>query len=140
MSFHRSKVDLLWTDSGDLSLSDRLDLADTTALNYRAFIQQITTVVSASSNDWRLQPGIGANLNRFVGKPNNAELGQAIRRSIINGLSTVVRPQELMVEVFPIAKDEVAILLVINPYGDRGEIRLAFSYNSVDNKLLLRNV
>lgn len=143
MSYHRSKVDLLWSDAGDLGLDEtRKDLADTTSLPYRAMIQQILTRVQSSAGDWRLQPSIGANLNRFLGKPNTPTLGTNIKNSVVNALTSgaFLRASELQVEVFPISKQEIAILVIIQPSGDRSQIRLAFSYNSQDNKVIPRNL
>ncbi len=143
MSFHRSKVDLLWTDAGDLFLDEnREDLADTTSLSYRAMIQQILTRVQSSTGDWRLQPSIGANLNKFLGKPNTQALGVNIKNSVTNALTSgaFLRATELQVEVFPLSKKEIAILVIVQPSGDRAQIRLAFSYNSQDNKVIPRNL
>jgi hypothetical protein len=141
--YHRTKVDLLWADSGDLSLdTTREDLADTTSLSYRAMIQQVRTRVESSQGDWRLQQSIGANLNRFLGKPNNARLGAEIKNSITAALTSgaFLRATELQVEVFPVSKKEIAIIVMINPTGDRAQVRLAFSYNSQDNKVVQRNL
>lgn len=143
MSYHRSKVDLLWNDSGDFNIDPiRKDIADTVSINYRALIQQITTRVQSSSGDWRLQPSLGANINKYVGKPNSQELGIAIKNSVTNSLIShgFLRASELQIEVFPIAEREIAILILVQPSGDRNQIRLAFSYNSQDNKIVPRNL
>jgi hypothetical protein len=143
MGYQRSKVDLLWTDAGDMALDDvREDLADTTLLSYRAMIQQTRTRVESSQGDWRLQTSIGANLNRFLGKPNTATLGGQIKNSITAALTSggFLRASELQVEVFPISKKEIAILVLIQPSGEREQVRLAFSYNSQDNKVVPRNL
>lgn len=143
MSFHRSKVDMLWAESGDYSLdSVRGDLADTTSLPYRAFIQQVTTRIQSSKKDWKLQGVPAADLTRFIGKPNTLALGESIRQAVVNSLvqGSFIRSNELQVEVFPIAKNEIAILALIQPSGDRAQIRLAFTYNSQDNKIIPRNL
>lgn len=143
MSFQRSKVDLLWSDAGDFHLDPvREDLADTTSLSYRAMIQQVKTRLESSKGDWRLQPSIGADLTRFLGKPNTAELGTLIKNSVTAALlaGAFLRATELQVEVFPISKKEIAILVNIQPSGDHAQIRLAFSYNSQDNKVIPRNL
>lgn len=141
--FQRSKIDLLWTDAGDLSLDTvRGDLADTTSLPYRALIQQIKTRIESSSNDWRLQPGLGANLSQYLGRQNTAELGVQIKNSVTSALISggLVRASELQVEVFPLSLEEIAILIRVNPSGDRAQVRLTFSYNSQDNKVIQRNL
>lgn len=143
MSFHRSKIDMMWTEAGDLFLdSAREDLADTTSLPYRAMIQQILTRVQSSTGDWRLQGSIGANLNKFLGKPNTSSLGNDVKSSVVNALTlgSFLNSAEFQVEVFPISKKEIAILILVQPSGDRAQIRLAFSYNSQDNKVVQRNL
>lgn len=143
MSFHRSKVDLLFTDSGDFQIdSIREDLKDTSEIPYRAFIQQIATRVSSSRGDWRLQPTLGAGLTTHLGKPNTAELGRQVQLAVLNSLTqdAFIKSSEVKVEVFPIAKNQIAILVLVQPTGDREQVRLSFTYDTKDNKVLPRNV
>lgn len=143
MGFHRSKVDLAWADTGDYAVDPvKGDLQDTTSLQYRAFIQQIVTRIQSSRGDWRLQPTIGTDLDRYLGKPNTSKLGTDIRNSVMGSLTTggLMAAGELTVDVFPIDKHQVAILLRIQPSGDREQIRLSFTYNSQDNKVIPRNL
>lgn len=142
MSFHRSKVDLLFSDSGDFSLdSKRGDISDTTELLYRAFIQQILTRIESSRGDWKLEPNIGANLLNFAGKVNTPVLGNSIRLAVVNSLiqDSFIKSSELKVEVFPVSKTNIAILVLIQPKGVREQIRLAFTYDTKDNKIIPRN-
>lgn len=143
MSYHRSKIDLLFTDSGDYKFdSVTSDFADTTEIPYRAFVQQIATRVSSTRGDWRLQPNIGASLTQNLGRPNSPELGRQIQLAVINSLTqdAFIKSSELKVEVFPIAKNQIAILVLVQPVGDREQIRLSFTYNTKDNKVLPRNI
>lgn len=143
MGYHRSKVDLVWTDAGDYTVDTvRGDLQDTTSLQYRAFVQQIVTRIQSSSGDWRLQPSVGTDLNRYLGKPNTSKLGADIKNSVMGSLTRggMMSANELVVEVFPISKHQIAILLRIQPSGDREQIRLSFTYNSQDNKVIPRNL
>ena len=143
MGFHRSKTDLIWTDSGDFFLdATREDLADTSSLPYRAFIQQITTRLSSSLCDWRLAPTIGTGLNQFLGKPNTAELGANIQAAVTSSLTrgSFMKASEFQVQVFPLDKHNLAIFLMVQPSGDREQIRLSFTYSTQDNKVVPRKV
>ncbi len=143
MSFQSSKIDLLWTDAGDFALdTDREDLADTTGLAYRAMIQQILTRVQSSTGDWRLQSSIGANITKHIGKPNTAELGAELKSSVVSALllGSFLKQSEVQVDVFPTSQTNIAILIKVQPSGDRAQVRLAFSYNSQDNKIIPRNL
>ena len=143
MSYQRSKIDLLWTDSGDFSLdTKRGDLADTINHSYRALIQQISTRISSSKNDWRLIPNLGANLSQALGRPNTRELGNEIKGLVTSALlsGTLLTASELEVDVFPVSKTEIAILIIVTPAGDKAQIRLNFTYNTKDNKIIQRNL
>lgn len=142
MSFHRSKVDLLWSDSGDFCLDAvRKDLADTTAIPYKAFLQQVLTRIQSNAGDWKLQPSIGANLTQNLGQPNTSALGAKIQTQVMNALTRngFLKNSELKVDVFPISQHELMIIVTIHPSGDREQLRLSLSYSSRDNRVVQRN-
>ena len=143
MNFQKSKVDLLFSTSGDLCLdSTKGDLADSKKYAYRALIQQIKARLMSSPGDWKLAGGIGAGLNRFSGKPNNQEIGGLIKDSIIRALTlnSFLKSNEFSVEVFPVSKQQIGILLSVKPYGSIENLRLTFSYDFKENNIVGRNI
>lgn len=134
---------MMWSDSGDYVIDPvKEDLQDTTSLSYRAFIQEITTRIQSNTGDWRLQPTIGTNLDKFLGKPNTSKIGIEIQNTVSSALTRggFIASSEFTIDVFPIDKHQIAILLLIRPSGDRDQIRLSFTYNSKDNKVIPRNL
>jgi len=134
--------DLYWNSSGDFVLDPvDNDLMDTKKLNYRGAIQRILTRLQSSKGDWKSSPQTGANLKRYVGMPNSAEIGREIENAILNELvrSGLVSPQELTVQAFPISEGAIATIVQVTPAGQRESITLVHSYNLVDNKLTMRN-
>jgi len=140
MSYHSTKVDLLFDSGGDFIFDeDTKDFKDTTEIKYRAFLQQIHTVLMSSTGDWKSQPSLGANLKSFLGKPNTAELGNAIRNRITQSVLGIMKQTEFSIEVFPISAQDIGIILLIEPEGDRVQLRLVYSYNTKDNILFSKN-
>lgn len=143
MGYHKSKVDLYFTESGDFALdAKREDLLDTSNSNYRAFIQEILTRALSNKGEWRMQPDIGANINDYLGQPNNAVLGQRVYNSLYNALTQngFLKSSELKIDVFPISKNDIGILLTIQPHGDYQQVKLSFTYTSADHRLIPRNI
>jgi len=132
-------VDLYFTDAGDFVMGDNGDFRDTKNDHLRGLVQRLVTRVMSSQGNWRLQPGIGANLQEFLGKQNTRETGDRIRQRVHNEViaSGALRAGEFFVDVFPVSPTEVAIALVVNSV--RPEITLTFTYDFRDNKVIPRS-
>jgi hypothetical protein len=136
----RRIVDLYFTDTGDFVLGENLDFRDTKNDHLRGFLQKAVTRVMSSHGDWRLQPQVGANLQEFLGKQNNRATGEAIRSRVHNELvsSGLLRAGEFIVDVFPVTKSSVAVVIVV--HHTRPELTITFTYDFRDNKVSPRNV
>ncbi len=141
MAKYNKVVDFYFTESGDYFLGDDGDIADTKNELYRGFIQMVHTVISSTVGDWKLQP-IGANLTSFLGKPNNPDLARRIQDSIYTEIykHELARPSEVKVEILPISDSAVAIAIFFTPPGATKRLTLTYTYDTRDNKILIRNV
>lgn len=142
MSKYKYTTDFYFTDDGDFRLGSDGDFEDTANYQYRGLIQRVITRLSSAKGEWRLQPLEGVNLTDFLGKPNTREVGGRVRERVYSELirDNLVSPADLKVEVFPLSKTEIAILVVITPPDIASKIFLTFSYDMKDNKLHPRNI
>ena len=135
--------DLYFTSAGDYVLdSGSGDFKDTLRVKLRSLIQRITTRIQSTKGDWRLQLDVGANLMEFAGQRNTAEVGERIRRAVMAGLTSdgFLSGNELNVQVFPVSKTAVAIVVRVVPIGQIEEVYVSFTYDARDNKLVPRNL
>ena len=142
MARYQKIVDLHFTEAGDFTLGENGDIKDTTGIPYRGFIQRVLTRVMASKGDWILEPLLGVSLNSFVGQPNTKATATKIRDRIVGELlkEDLIRGSELLVDIFPIANNAIAIAVIISPGGSGRQVNLVFTYDMRDNKLIPRNV
>jgi hypothetical protein len=137
----REKVDLLWNDSGDISIDELSeDIATTKDVMYRALVQQIQDMVQSTQGDWLLNPEIGCNLGMFAGKPNTAATGAAMKKQVKELLVRrgIVTNSEISVEVFPTSPSQIGLVIFVKPLGTNSTSRLIYSYDMFENKLTLR--
>jgi len=137
------EVDLLFTIAGDFSLDGETgDFKDTSHNLLQSLAQQVQTVVSSSLGDWKTSPQVGANIAAFAGKPNTEETGMAVQAQVFQSLVSQIglRPNELRVVVVPVSSTGIAVLIKINPIGQREEIIMSYTYDARDNKIVPRNV
>jgi hypothetical protein len=135
-------IDLYFTSAGDYFLDpDVNDLLDTRKIKLRCLIQRVMTRIRASKGDWRSQPQIGAQIAGFAGRPNTAETAEEIKSMLSNELMVdgFLKPNEVAIEIFPVSKRQIAIILQIRPMGQIEEVFLSFTYDARDNKLVARN-
>lgn len=138
----RSEFDLFWTSSGDFAFEPtKKDFKNTKIYNYRSMIQRILTRVMSSPGDWEFSPQLGAGLESFLGKKNTEALGNEIQLRIENELITAnfLSLNEFLVNVFPISKEEIGIVIEVTPNNQRESILLKFTYNASDNRVVHRS-
>jgi len=135
-------IDLYWSHEGDYAIDERGDLMDTSFDSLRSIKQEIIDRVSASRHDWRYQPAIGANIDRFVGESNTPENGKAIKHAITNALlyGRLVDSSDLRVRVTPLSMTMVAIrvelsYIVTSANTNSLPVTLNFLYDYSDNHI-----
>ena len=135
-----SLIDLKMTEDGELVIGPDGDFM--ISLDSDALEETIMFRLKTYSGDFSIDPHVGASIESIIGEDNSPETGAIVEALVYNSLTNdgLLDPQDFNLEVFPVSKTEIAILAIIRPSGDRGEIRLAFSYNSQDNKIVQRNL
>ena len=140
-SRYKGTHDIYFSSEGDLVIDpQRADLKDTKNLIYRDLIQRILTRVSSSRGDWSLQSQVGATLAAFIGKPNNATIGRAIKNAVENEISRILQPADYSVDVFPTSQFEMMLVIMVQERTQEQGVFLNFSYDMRDNRLVPRNV
>jgi hypothetical protein len=119
--------DLMFSRNGDFVFQNN-DFLDTDGYDKDAedLRQMVRTIVLSLPGDWRNQPLLTANLQRFVGAPNtkaNADaLTGQVRSAIIQAAG--IDSNNLYVRTFPISQYSLAIYVQINYTQTSGETRV----------------
>jgi len=135
-------VDLFFSSNGDFRLGSSGDLDTTVGYEYRALVQAIMKRLSSTKLDWPMQPGIGANLGDFVGQENSRATASRIKSRIVSELTRdhLVSGQNLQVQIVPVSKEAVLILIFIKVTDSSQPISIQLSYDMRENKMIPRNL
>lgn len=133
--------DLFFTSDGDFRLGDNGDIKKTLHVKSRTLQQRVYSRLASNKGDWKHLPDIGVGLTRFVGLPNNAQVGKLIEQSIYSELyrGGLLKQGELKVTVFPVSQESIAALIEVNPAGAGERFSISVAYDMRDNKLSFRN-
>ncbi len=111
MASNYDSVDLDWTWDGDLVTGDDGDLKDTSDDLLLSLVNEIHTVVKSSTQDWRDNPEVGADIDDFVGEPNDRITAKELQKRVFSSLLTIVRAEDLSVRVTPVHIHRVLIIV-----------------------------
>src|SRR3990167_4235096 len=130
MPFLYDSVDLQFSFRGDFVLDERHDLQDTSDDLLWSLQNEIMTVANSSSSDWELYPGLGADLDEFVGESNSREQADRLKRRLVyqltSGPTRLVNQSDLDIEVVPISNTAVVVLLAVSAQAtDRNALSTA---------------
>ena len=121
--------DFWFTEDGDFAVSEAGDLLDTSSDGTRALLQEVRTVVEATSGDWPLYPEMGANLDSLIGSPSTEAVAEDARSQIIEAL---VDARILAIDQFniiPLVLGTNFILRIIIS-GPQEDLAIQFGYDS----------
>lgn len=125
-----TNTDLYFSDDGDFILSTNKDLYSTIGDPNRSLIQGIRSRLNFRGGEW---PGrgdtLGANITDFIGKNNTAEIGEQIKLRVISELTSggFISANDLLVDIVPISKTQLLVLLKVRTIGGLFEYRTQFS-------------
>ena len=138
-------IDCWWTSQGDFVL-DGGDLKDTSEDGLRSLVQDLTTISKSSVGDWKLLPGLGANVDESLGKPNSQATGQLLhdRLRIAIVSAGVVAEEDLFITVIPVSRDEMLIIERVRanptPYNRLGQgqvLTIELVYSSQEKNMYI---
>lgn len=126
MGKYNNSDDFFWTSEGDFALGIEGEFAKTKDVKYRTFIQRVNTRMGSAVGDWPLQNEVGTGLQEYLGRPNTADTGAAIKQRVVNELTrgAFIAQSDLAVRVFPVSKTKVAIVVQVTPLTR--EVRLSW--------------
>jgi len=134
-------TDLFWTSRGDL-LIDNGDLKDTYDDPLRSFVQEIKTRIESVQGDWRNFSSVGADLDDFVGEPNNQITAESVKTRIISALSrdSFLNTRDLKITYMPVSIEQLLVRVsvqVATTGRNRNSSQLSYNllYNYSDNNV-----
>lgn len=136
MARNYDSVDLSFTWDGDFIAEDG-DLRSTDDDLMASLRTEVLTVIKSDLQDWREDPGVGANVSEFIGEPNIPETAKLLEGRIKSSLSLIIQSEDLFVRVVPVGPHKVLITLQIEVLatpdnklitGDLISITLLFDY------------
>ena len=131
------RLDVYWTDDGDLLVGPTGDLFDTEEDPLRSLVQEIKTRIMGDQEDWELYPDVGAGLSELIGEPNNKATAEAGRAKIIAALTRdgLVSSSDISIKYMPTGPYSLLHKLVIavsptsiNFQTEFIEIKVLFDY------------
>ena len=146
MAGNYDDIDMRWTWNGDYGLGLDGDLLDTSNDLLLSLIQDCHTVCASELKDWEIYPNLGANLDDFIGEPNTRSRALLIHDRVQLGLvgAGIVADRDLTVNVVPIHRHKVLIILTINVMptaanglsAQTGAVRTALVFDFVEQGML----
>tara|TARA_B100000131_G_scaffold321606_1_gene372795 strand:- start:5704 stop:6132 length:429 start_codon:yes stop_codon:yes gene_type:complete len=138
----RNSVDFHWSQDGDFSLGPNGDIKRANHEGGRVARQTIMKRLQSSLGDWVLHPDIGASLSHFAGLPNNRQTGALIKAKVVSTLMDegAISGSSLKVEVVPIAKNKVLVLVYATIAMSGEPVFINMQYDLRENKMIPRLV
>jgi len=120
------EIDLWFSSSGDYVIEGG-DIKDTSEDTLRSLIQDLMTVSKSSLQDWKLLPGLGANADEAIGKPNTEQtanlLHDRLRAAIVS--QGIVAEEDLVIIIIPVSRQELLVIEKVRalptPYNRLGQ-------------------
>lgn len=103
-------VDILLSGDTDIEFLDG-DIRTTQGID--AMKRELLKRLITEKGDWPLYPNEGASANIFVGEPNTRDTSIALKKHLMERLSSAVYPANLDVKIIPINFEEVSVIIKI---------------------------
>lgn len=122
MAGNYDSIDFDFTWDGDFVLDTQGDLKDTSEDRLLSIRNEIFTIVKSSLGDWREDINVGADLDDFVGEPNNRSTAAGIQTRLESALSELINLGDLNIQVTPVSiyKVLISLTLEILPTAENG--------------------
>ena len=108
-------TDLAFSKNGDFIIENG-DLKDSTWEAWEGHRQMIRSRVLGIEGDWKLYPGISANLDQEIGKLNTRERGANVVKRILQALTFdgAYQTQNLKVKAVPVSKTAIVAVVILS--------------------------
>jgi hypothetical protein len=104
-------VDLDFTWDGDYIIDSSGDLKDTSDDYLKSIQNEIFSIVKSSVGDWKEDPQLGADLDDFIGEPNDRNTAANMKARLQSSLTQVVNAKDLSVRIVPVHLHKVLIII-----------------------------
>lgn len=123
-------IDLKFNDFGDFEIDERGDFVDTGNDLMLSIKQEIRDRVKSEEGDWIDAPGIGANLDRFIGSPNIREtarnMDEAIRLALI--IDNLIIDGTIEIRTIPVGINQTSTRISIATSGGTEIVQFAYDW------------
>lgn len=110
--------DLKMTSDGEFVIGPNGDFE--TVDGDEAIAQQIVFILKTQKGDWTLAPRVGANLERFIGKPNTREVRDMIEAVVSTEIINSQLVYDPTVTCIQLSAEEVFLTVEFPSVEDRG--------------------
>lgn len=113
-----SNTDIMMSLDGDLVIDGNGDFALTTGFDW--LTREINKIVRTTNPTWRKHPGIGAGIERFIGRENTRETALSLQKEIADAIlkSGLLGPTDVpIIDVTPISAMTVKVFISVQSYG-----------------------
>jgi hypothetical protein len=123
------KMDLYFTEAGDIEVSPQGDLA-VTQTEWRDDVQQVYVRIMTDQGDWVLNPTLGADLSRLYGLPQNPDTGNIGVQMIQKALEREQRflGKSIKINAVPTGYQTIRFDVYVTS-GSREKIKLSVEQN-----------
>jgi hypothetical protein len=101
--------DIKMTPEGEVVLNDRGDLDLATGDEW--IVQEVVFRLKTSKGDWVLKPGVGADLETFIGRANRDETLAEIEQAILDELTKSPHIKVQSVQAAPLSENTVTVVI-----------------------------
>jgi len=120
-----SMKDILFSYDEDIAFTSD-DFFITTGIDFME--REVFKLLITDENAWKMSPGLGASLEKFIGQPNTRETGEALKNWIKNKLKQTVYPGVVEVRIVP--SNYTQLVGFIDIYsGDTTFISIPFEFD-----------
>lgn len=102
--------DLMFSKAGDFVCFNG-DLVSCNEAGEYALVQDVRSRICGSFGDWRSHLGITANLDNFIGQPNNRETAKKMEAEIKRAIfsTSFIDKNDVYIRVFPISTESIGV-------------------------------
>jgi len=130
------QVDFWFSEIGDLEVDRSGDLKDTKGSYGKAILQEVRDRLRGSLGDWKLNPQLGANLNRFLGESGTQANVNRIVTRVIESITFDGLLDQAEVSIIPLQLGDSTVLFRIIVVTREGELTSTFSFDTDENRFI----
>jgi hypothetical protein len=129
MAFWDNYKEITITEDGDLAVGPDGDFAFSVAGD--ALVEHVMVRLRTYLNESPIMPGIGTQLEDFIGKPNTLETGNNIEQEVYRALLTdgLFDANVLTITAVPVSDNEISVLIEPDTSASATIGTLAFDLN-----------